>query len=110
MTVPASRELGLRVQRARQDKGVEQIPFAKTIGVSPRTLGKIEQGVRGITDDHELAVLAAALGVSPVWLASGDVGTPRQPELTVADMLAGMPLEHVRALAAACRRELNRRR
>ena len=100
----------MRVQRARQDKGLEQIPFAKLIGVSPRTLGKIEQGVRGIMDEREIATVSAALGVSAVWLTSGDAKTPRQPALTVDDLVAGMPTDHVRALAAACRRELARRR
>jgi transcriptional regulator with XRE-family HTH domain len=108
--IPASRELGLRVQRARQDKGLEQIPFARMIGVSPRTLGKIEQGVRGILDDHELATVAAALGVSAVWLTSGDASTPKAKGLSVDDLVTGLPTDHVRALMSACRRELARRR
>ena len=108
--IPPSREVGLRVQRARQDKGLEQIPFARMIGVSPRTLGKIEQGVRGIMDERELATVSAALGVSAVWLTSGDASTPKAKGLSVDDLVTGLPTDHVRALAAACRRELARRR
>jgi len=63
--------LGDRIKEARLSLGMSQAQLARKIGVSQGAIGHLEQGR---TQASSLLLrLASALGVSPVWLESGDV-------------------------------------
>ncbi|CAB3705951.1 putative HTH-type transcriptional regulator [Achromobacter ruhlandii] len=82
--------LGDRIKEARLSLGMSQAQLARKIGVSQGAIGHLE---RGRTQASSLLLrLASALGVSPVWLESGDV-----PFSTSDDEALASRLRHVSA-------------
>jgi transcriptional regulator with XRE-family HTH domain len=59
-----------RTKEARERLGWTQPELAKRAGVAPGTIGNIEAGTR--KNPRELLAIAAALGVNPQWLKSGE--------------------------------------
>jgi transcriptional regulator with XRE-family HTH domain len=56
------KDLGRRVQEARQKKNISQVELAEEIGVTPTYVGFIEQGVRN-PSIATLDKIARALGI-----------------------------------------------
>lgn len=61
--------IGKRVRKARKAKGLSQAQLAAKVGISQSTLSELEGGDSASTG--YTASLAAALGVSALWLESG---------------------------------------
>ena len=61
------RDLGERVKRARQERGLSQSDLAERLGLSDAYISKIEMGKNAMTVTV-LAKLSDALGVSTDWL------------------------------------------
>ena len=59
-----------RLKKARTLRGFNQVRLATESGLSTGTIGNIESGSRGI--EKSAYKLAKALGVNPVWLATGE--------------------------------------
>ena len=64
-----------RMRQAREAGGLTQPELARRAGVSQGTIGNIESGAR--KQPRDLLAIAAALNVSPAWLATGS--GPMQP-------------------------------
>jgi transcriptional regulator with XRE-family HTH domain len=58
-----------RLVDARAKKGISQEKLAELAGVSQSTIGNLESGTRATA--RRLPQIAAALGVSAIWLAEG---------------------------------------
>jgi transcriptional regulator with XRE-family HTH domain len=61
--------IGDRLKQAREALGLSQGDVAGKAGVSQGTIGNLESGLR--KNPRELLAIAAAVGVSPVWLKTG---------------------------------------
>jgi len=62
--------LSERLIEARNDKGWKKADLKRAAGLkSPSTLTELENGLR--TESPQLIAIAAALGVSPMWLQHG---------------------------------------
>lgn len=72
-----------RLTQSREAKGLTQEALARAAGVSQGTIGNIESGLR--ENPRELLAIAAAVGVSPQWLKSGQ--GPKNPpgEISIDD-------------------------
>lgn len=57
------RELGRRIARARERRGLTQAQLAEQVGLAQSAISRIESGVRSV-DSIELAAIAERLGVS----------------------------------------------
>ena len=75
--------LAVRLKTARLAKGLTQGQLAKAAGVTQGTIGNLERGLR--QQPRELLALAAAVGVTPEWLADGS-GAP--PTLLASEPIA----------------------
>lgn len=73
--------LAKRLTWAREQKGLTQASLAKLSGVTQSTIGNLESGIR--SSARRIIDIAAALDVSPAWLANGQ-GDPN-------DSTPGMP-------------------
>ncbi len=65
------RAVGERITHARVGRGLTQIELAKRAGVDQSQLSKIERGEIALPRPATLKKIAAALGVSLFWLATG---------------------------------------
>lgn len=63
--------LGGRIKSARVEKQVTQVQLSKACHISQRAVRAIEANEVFFIKDSTLLALAAALGVSASWLASG---------------------------------------
>lgn len=63
----AQEDLGRRIARARERRGLTQAQLAEALGLSQSAISRIESGVRAV-DSLELARIAAVLGVSVLEL------------------------------------------
>jgi transcriptional regulator with XRE-family HTH domain len=61
--------LANRIKESRERLKLTQAGLAKASGVSQGTIGNLESGIR--KSAREILSIAAALGVSPQWLATG---------------------------------------
>jgi len=61
--------IGKRVREARKDAGLTQQQLAAKVGIKQSTLSELENGESAGTG--YVASMAAALGVSPLWLETG---------------------------------------
>jgi len=61
--------VGERVRQARKEKGMTQGELASKVGIRQPTLSELEKGDSNSTG--HIAKLAAALGVSALWLETG---------------------------------------
>jgi transcriptional regulator with XRE-family HTH domain len=61
--------VGERVRQARKEKGMTQGDLASKVGIRQPTLSELEKGESNST--AHIAKLAAALGVSALWLETG---------------------------------------
>lgn len=61
--------IGARVREARKDAKLTQEQLAKRVGIRQSTLSELENGESAGTG--YVATMAAALGVSPLWLETG---------------------------------------
>lgn len=82
--------IGNRVRNARKAKGLSQIQLGDAIGVSQATISELE--VRPAASSKYLVDIAQALGVNPVWLATGEGEMDSKPtelfdsELSIASI------------------------
>lgn len=67
--------LAKRLTWAREQKGLTQSALAKQSGVTQSTIGNLESGIRSTA--RRIIDIAAALDVSPNWLANGQ-GEPKE--------------------------------
>jgi len=65
--------LGQRLKRLRKAKGLRQEDIATIVGVKPQSIGAIE---RTSSDSLKMPEIAQALGVSLVYLKSGEEASP----------------------------------
>lgn len=77
------RDLGERVKRARQERGLSQSDLAERLGLSDAYISKIEMGKNAMTVTV-LAKLSDALGVSTDWLLRNQ--TREAQEITIAEL------------------------
>lgn len=63
--------MGLRLQVRRTQHGISKAALARRVGLSPTALANIESGAQSGVDVVE--ELARVLGVSPAWLAFGQM-------------------------------------
>ena len=75
------RDLGERVKRARQDRGLSQSDLAEILGISDAYVSKIELGKNAMTVTV-LAKLSGALGVSTDWLIRNQTREAQQITIT----------------------------
>lgn len=74
MDLPAKNlavDLGRRLRRLRDDRGLTQAAVAEAVGIEPDTVGRLERGLR-LPSLAVLAKLADTLGVEPVALLADD--------------------------------------
>ena len=74
MDAPAKRlalELGQRLRRHREDRGITQAAVAEAVGIEPDTVGRLERGLR-LPSLSVLAKLAETLDVAVVDLLADD--------------------------------------
>lgn len=83
-----SKELGLRIRRAREQNGLSQEELADQMGLGQRAISELENGKRRLTV-AEVPDLARILDV-PVLYFFGDDLTPTDLDIAL--------LEHFRAL------------
>lgn len=57
-----------RLHSARREQGMSQVEFAERLGVAPGTVSRWEHG-HNVPFGHNLNAIAAALNVTPEWLA-----------------------------------------
>lgn len=69
--------MGARVAKRRKELGMSQAELAKQAGLRQPTISSLERN--GSKTSGHCASLAAALGVSPIWLETGE-GAPFLPE------------------------------
>ncbi|MEH3087416.1 MAG: LexA family transcriptional regulator [Xylophilus ampelinus] len=81
MTTPERSAFGHRLLQARKHARLTQVQLARAVGMAQGTLAEAEKTASG---SSYTAQLAAATGVRPAWLASGE-----------GDMLAGKSSEPV---------------
>lgn len=72
---PMSTDFGKRLKTARKHAGFTQVQLAQAVGLGQSTLAGLEK--EGFGSSH-VATIAAACGVSPIWLATGE--GPMLPE------------------------------
>lgn len=72
---PMSTDFGKRLKTARKNAGFTQVQLAQAVGLGQSTLAGLEK--EGFGSSH-VATIAAACGVSPQWLQSGE--GPMLPE------------------------------
>lgn len=75
ITIVIMKNLAERLAWAREQRGLSQEALAKLAGVSQSTIGNIEAGIRQTA--RKIIEIAAAAGVDPTWLATGQ-GEPTQ--------------------------------
>lgn len=85
MKEKARSEFGARLYAARKHAGLTQVALAKAAGMSQSTLQEAE--TTGLKSTYT-AQLAAACGVSPQWLATGDGSPDTTAPRPEADQLA----------------------
>lgn len=78
---------GDRVREARTRRGLSQAELARLAGIAQPTLAQMETGRN--EGSKKVALLAAVLGVNPVWLTTGR--GPRDSN-DVASSISGVPL------------------
>lgn len=66
---PMSTDFGKRLKTARKHAGLIQAQLAKAVGIGQSTVAELEK--EGFGSSH-VATIAAACGVSPIWLATGE--------------------------------------
>lgn len=102
--------VGERIKQRRKELKISQADLARRVGISQATLSQLESN--GSHSTREIARLAAALGVTALWLADGkgsehDSHAPAliQPEapsqrvLKLAQTLALLPEEKLKAVS-----------
>ncbi|MEK4762655.1 helix-turn-helix transcriptional regulator [Viridibacillus sp. FSL E2-0187] len=62
---------GRRIRAFRKLKRIQQVEFAKKIGISTSILGKIERGDR-LPTEEQLQIIAAALDINMDELKGGE--------------------------------------
>jgi transcriptional regulator with XRE-family HTH domain len=67
----ASGDFGMRLKRARKDRGLTQEELAKLSGVAQTTISDLEKGESKSPVGTNLVALAQSLKVNPDWLATG---------------------------------------
>ena len=73
---PMRDDPGVRLRAARLRRGMSQTALAGLARVSPAYISMIETGQRQLTRLRDVAALADALQVSPLYLADGRDGAP----------------------------------
>ena len=65
-----TRQIGARIRRARERRGIRKTDLASALGVWERTINRWESGTN-LPDTKYLHALCDELGVSVVWLLAG---------------------------------------
>lgn len=69
-----SSSLGSRIKQVLEEKGMSQSQLARLVGVKQQTISYICSPESPATTSRYATQIAAALGVNPVWLQTGDGG------------------------------------
>jgi transcriptional regulator with XRE-family HTH domain len=90
-----ARDLGRRIQAARERKRVTQADLAAQLGVTDNAVTQWETG-RAAPRAERLTAIATALGVLVTWLITGEgpiagPGTDSLSELQLLDLLRAVP-------------------
>ncbi len=102
--ITASRDLGRRIARAREDAGVSQVELAGRLGWSVRTLSNLERGRRPLYTAREVADIAHLVGVTPAALRAQRRVNGRDG-LAVRELLAVLSDEQLDELEREVRAE-----
>lgn len=86
--------IGERVLKIRTERKLSQAKLAKEVGVTQQLIGQIENGENQGT--KHIVRIAAALGVSVLWLESGE-GEPEPPPPARITSSADQRLEAIKA-------------
>ncbi len=92
--------IGQRIKRERELLGLTQVELARQSGVAQSTIGGLESQ-RNPGSAHT-AQIAKALGVNPLWLATG-IGEKRNDEMEIVQIWHDLDKERQGRLIATAR-------
>lgn len=79
-------DVGMRLKKARRDRGLKQEELAEKAGVSQSMISDVERGLSKSPVGTNLVALAQSLKVNPDWLATGKGNMELPPPTTEAPL------------------------